>query len=134
MYIEMNGFSGKHPATLQLMREDCSYTNTHHCLQPGTHSLNRSNVEWTNRACGLTRRHMIKTRILLVESPKLYRLCHCATTSQSVGCIPRRIVVVVIREPMADHQLAPASCQWRVGELIATQKIEQREWNVTPQS
>ena len=36
-------FSGKHSATVQLMRENCLYTNIHH------HSwVNWSNIKWTN--------------------------------------------------------------------------------------
>ena len=35
-------FSGKHPAILQLMHKDYSYTNIHHCLQPIIHYYSRT--------------------------------------------------------------------------------------------
>ena len=50
-------------------------THIHHCLLPGIHLyswVNWSNVEWTNLPKVLTPQHRIRTRVLLVESPKLY--------------------------------------------------------------
>ena len=51
--VQLNTISmtGKHPAKLQLMNQDCSCTNIHHCLYPVTHlhsCLNWSNDGWTD--------------------------------------------------------------------------------------
>ena len=54
------GFSGKHSAIWQLIHDDYSYTNIHHCLQPGTHSyswMNWSNVDWKKLAQHFTWQH-----------------------------------------------------------------------------
>ena len=63
-------FSGKHPATLQLMRECCS---SKYPPQSGTHWyswVNWSNVGWTNLAQGLTPQD--SKPVSLSRNPKLY--------------------------------------------------------------
>ena len=58
---------------LQLMRDDCAYTYPPLSIARYSYSwVNWSNVEWKNLPEVLTPKHRIRTRVLLVESPKLY--------------------------------------------------------------
>ena len=68
--------------TLHLMREDlCKQISATVYIHVLIHTAERTGVRSSEHlAQGLTRQHIIQTRFVIVESPMVQPLRHCATT------------------------------------------------------